>query len=520
MSNVKPGARAFLYARVSKDTRKHDRERSVSQQVKEGRRRAADLEVDSLSIYDRDNDRSASKFAKKTRDDWGRLLADVEAGQYDLGMFWESSRGSRKAGEWTAFIDLCCEKNILVHIIDEDGTYDPREPRDRKRLLEMGVDAEYESGQTRKRILRDKVHLRLDGRPDGKIPFGHQRLYDERTRELIRQEPHPVNRDCIREGVKRVRKGESLRRIRVDYNKRSQHDRDCPRWVPTMTEGVPWRNDNLRRVLMNPSHIGMRRDPEWTPASSTDEFIAASWAPLFDDPAWITEWWAAYRMLDDPSRTVSKAAQTEHLLSYIMVCGICARRTATGRPPGGQRNMRLSCRDDPRMDPVPKMGPGCTSIVAQWAEDYVTDLVIARLSQPEVIAAAGDADDADAVTARARAAALQAKLDEFWTSAMRTDGRGITLAKYEEARAQIEPQILEAKRAAEAAAAPPLLREFLSLTQGAGEGVVRRAWEDELELEARRDIIKLLFEFIRLGRGKPGRGGFEPERISYKWREW
>ncbi len=518
MANVKPGLRAFLYARVSKD--EHKRGKSVSQQVADGRRAAEEFEVASLKVYDRDNNKSASVFGKKPRDDWALLMTDLAAGGADLVLFWEISRGSRTTGEGLTFVDTCAAKAVLVHIVNDDSTLNPRKAGDRKRLLDMFTAAEHESGLTSERIQRDKAALRGIGWPDGKIPFGHQRLYDERTRELIRQEPHLVNRDCIREAVKRVRKGESLRRIVIDFNKRSKHDKDCPRWVPTVTEGVPWRNDSLRRVLMNPSHIGRRADPEWTPASVTDEFISASWAPLFEDPGWITEWWAAFRILNDPARTVAKAAQTEHLLSYIMVCDVCARRTATGRPPGGKRNMRYSCRDDRRMVPPPEMGPGCTSIVAEWADDYVTDLVISRLSQPDVIAAAGDTDDAEAVAARARAASLQAQLDGFWESAMRTDGRGITLAKYEQAAAQIEPQILEAKRAAEAAAAPPLLREFLSLTQGAGEEVVRRVWKDELELEARRDIIRLLFEYIRLRRGRPGRGPFEPERIAYKWREW
>lgn len=518
MARILRGLRAFLYARVSKD--QHKRGKSVSQQVGEGTQVAEEFEVASLKVYDKDNDKSGSRFGKKFRDDWHRMMADIADGQADLVIFWEISRGSRSTGEGLAFVDTCAEQGVLVHIVNDDSTYNPRKAGDRKKLLDMFTTAEHESGLTSERILRDKGALRSIGWPDGKIPFGHQRLYNERTRELIRQEPHPVNRDCIREGIKRVRKGESLRRIRVDFNKRAQHDQDCPRWVPTMTEGVPWRNDNLRRALMNPAHIGMRRDPEWKPGSSTDEFIPGNWEPLFDDQSWINEWWASYRILDDPTRTVSKAAQTEHLLSYIMRCGVCDRRTATGRPPGGQRSMRYSCRDDPGTDPEPEMGPGCTSIVAQWADDYVTDLVIARLAQPDVIAAAGDTDDADAVAARARAVSLQAKLDEFWQSAMRTDGRGITLAKYEEAREQIEPQIAEAKRAAAAAASPPLLREFLSLTQGAGEAVVRRVWKKELELEARRDIIKLLFEYVRLERGKPGRGGFEPERISYEWREW
>lgn len=518
MANILRGLRAFLYARVSKD--EHKRRRSVSQQVAEGKRVATEFEVASLKIYDQDNDKSASALGKKVRHDWHQMMADLASGAADLVIFWEISRGSRSTTEGVTFVDTCAAQGVLVYVIDEDSTYDAREPRDRKRLMEMFTDAEYESGQTRKRILRDKEYLRGAGLPDGRIPFGHRRLYDERTRELIRQEPDPVNRECIREGVKRVRKGESLRRIVHDFNRRHEHDRECPRWVPVITEGHSWRHDNLRNTLMNPAHIGMRRDPHWKPGSPREEFLPAAWAPLFDDPEWITEWWAAYRILDDDSRLLQRSSQAEHLVSYFMTCIECTRRVKAYGPSGNNRNPRYGCSDDVKVQPPPKKGPGCTSVVSQPVDDMISELVIKRLAQPDVIAAASDTGDADAVAARGRAAALRLRLNEFWASAMRVDGTGITLAQYEQARNEIEPQIKAAEAEAEAAAAPPLLREFLSLTEGTGEDVIRDVWYKELKIEARREIVKLLFESIQLKKGRPGRVPFDPNRIVFKWREW
>jgi site-specific DNA recombinase len=517
MARILRGLRAFLYARVSKDQLK--RRRSVSQQIDAGKHTAEDFEVASLRIYDKDNDKSASIHGKKFREDWHRMMADIAAGECDLVIFWEISRGSRTASEGVAFVDLCSEQGVLVHVIDEGGTYDAREPSDRKRLLDMFNDAEFESGKTRKRILRDKEAIRELGLPDGKIPFGHRRLYHERTGELIRQEPDPLTRDCIREAVKRVRKGQSLRRILTDFNKRHEHDQDCPRWVPTIAEGSRWRHDNIRRVLMNPAHIGMRRDPHWKPGSAGDEFLSASWDPLFEDPEWVTEWWAAYRILNDENRATSRSTQVQHLVSYFMTCYECNRRVGAGQPPG-KRKPRYQCQDDPKVKAGPEVsGPGCTSVVAPPVDDLISELAIKRLARPDVIAAAGADDDANAAAARARAVSLQAKLDEFWESAMRTDG-GITLAKYEQAAREIEPQIAAAKAAAKTAAAPPLLREFLSITQGAGEEVVRQVWYHDFELEARREIVKLLFESIQLKRGRSGRVPFDPQRIKYKWRKW
>lgn len=514
MANVLPGCRAALYARVSKDTRKlhQNRGRSVAQQVSKGRQVADELTVASLKIYDRDNSVSASSFSKKFRDDWAQLMADLAEGQFDLVMLWEASRGSRTSKEGVAFVDLCAEQNVLIYILDEETAYNPRKPRDRKRLLEMFVDAEYESGLTSVRINRDKLSLIESGRPDGKIPFGHRRLYDERTRELIRQEPDPEARSCIREGVQRVNKGHSLRRILRDFNKRNKHDRDCPRWVPTITEGIPWRNDNLRRVLLNPAHIGMRAHPD------TGEIIEAGWAPLFDDPAWIDEWWGCHRILTSEDRYVSRASRAEHLLSYFMTCAVCGRRQATGRAPVGKtRNIRYSCRDDRRMDPPPEVGPGCTSVRTSWVDDYVAELIAERVSQQDVIARIGATNDAEAAEARAEVKRLEAKLQEAFKG---YEMEILTLEQLGKRKSKLEPQLEAAKEAAATAGAPPVLREFLKLTAGVGKDIVLQVWKEDVPIEARREVVQLLFEYIKLNRIRPGIKRFEAERIEYKWREW
>ncbi|MFP3987090.1 recombinase family protein [Streptomyces sp. E11-3] len=63
-----------------------------------------------------DNGLSASRYARKTRDDFERLVADLLNGDFgaDVLMLWESSRGSRQVGEWVSFIELCEEKQVLL----------------------------------------------------------------------------------------------------------------------------------------------------------------------------------------------------------------------------------------------------------------------------------------------------------------------------------------------------------------------------------------------------------------------
>ncbi|MQA27708.1 MAG: recombinase family protein, partial [Micromonosporaceae bacterium] len=86
--------RAGIYARVSKDKRKRQRGRSVGEQETEARAACERRRWTVAEIY-KDEDRSASRFAKKERPDWERLLADLDAGQLDVLVIWEPSRGDR-----------------------------------------------------------------------------------------------------------------------------------------------------------------------------------------------------------------------------------------------------------------------------------------------------------------------------------------------------------------------------------------------------------------------------------------
>jgi hypothetical protein len=103
---------------------------------------------------------------------------------------WESSRGSRKVGEWVDLLDLLTAVGKTVWVHGHSRLYDPRNARDRRTLLEDAVDSEYEVAKSSDRILRTTRNNAAEGRPHGQAPFGYIRVYNERTRALIGQEPH------------------------------------------------------------------------------------------------------------------------------------------------------------------------------------------------------------------------------------------------------------------------------------------------------------------------------------------
>src|SRR5690606_26154677 len=93
--------RAVFYARVPNDLREG---RAVEEQEKETRawvdREGWQL-VDVLS----DNDLSASRYARRTRPDWRRLIDMIRSGDVDVVVFWELSRGIRNRRDWAEFAE-------------------------------------------------------------------------------------------------------------------------------------------------------------------------------------------------------------------------------------------------------------------------------------------------------------------------------------------------------------------------------------------------------------------------------
>src|SRR3954466_6070953 len=87
------------YLRVSMD--RSGRARSVDEQHSDNRVAADEHQVTLGEAYT-DHSVSASRYTTKTRDDFDRLLADLRGGTFsaDELWLWESSRGSRRVGEW------------------------------------------------------------------------------------------------------------------------------------------------------------------------------------------------------------------------------------------------------------------------------------------------------------------------------------------------------------------------------------------------------------------------------------
>ena len=442
--------RVGLYGRESKDKTK-----SIDDQLAESRDAAAERAWTVVAEYT--DGVSASRFGTQVRRGWRRLLADLDAGELDAIVAWEPSRADRDLETWVAFVAKCRTRGVLVHIVGDGDTLDPRSPSHWHRLISGGVDAAMESEKISKRTLRGVATAAAAGAPHGDVPYGYQRvIVGERATP---HGPRPVKEQrpagtapVVVEIFKRVGRGDPIVHIVRDLNERG---------VPGPS-GARWERNTLRKIARNPAYVGQRRHK--------GELHDGTWDGLVDEVAFQR----AQQVLDAPDRKVSKPGASRWLLSYLAVaeCG-----GAMHADPGREgRRPSYRCHAD-----------GCASVGVAEADEYVTRVIVARLALPDVRAMFAP-DDAGVRKAKADLAKLEAKLEGARASHATLDG--ISAASLADAERRFAPLIADAKRRAVSATVPAVLVELLdAATFGAKK--VRPVW-DRMPLAARREVVSIL----------------------------
>ncbi|WP_406168998.1 recombinase family protein [Streptomyces sp. NBC_00996] len=289
---------------------------------------------------------SASKFARKQRDDFEKLLADLKTGAFgkpgDVLVLWEISRLARETGRGVEIIDLCETRGYLIHITShERPSYNPANYNDRHELISGIADAEREARRLSKRTLRGLNSAAREGRPQGQVPFGYARDYEviDRRPRPVAQYPHREEGPLIAELFVRVAGAddnqlgdedvpllyvrpaegdgcalpEPMYAIARDWEERGILSRD--RMVDgEMVPGIPFSPQNLRSMLLRPAYAGLRKHngkivpiqwEGWTPVVSRQ---------LFD---------RAQKILAEPSRRTYTGEHIRHALTMTLKCGVC-----------------------------------------------------------------------------------------------------------------------------------------------------------------------------------------------------
>ncbi len=215
--------RAGIYDRESKGS-----ESSITSQNSTNRR--AVQAQDWILVGEYTDETSASRFRRKDRKNYPKLVADLEAGVLDVVVTTEPSRVNRDLEAWVPFVGECRRRGVLVHLSGEDETLDPRKVSHWKRLINMGVDAAAETDLLSQRVKRGIKDAAVEGGFHGRAPYGYERvIVGEETvtrggrtfkKPLKEQRIHPEQGPVVIDILRRVSRGEPIINIVDDLNAR------------------------------------------------------------------------------------------------------------------------------------------------------------------------------------------------------------------------------------------------------------------------------------------------------------
>ncbi|MDQ6725328.1 MAG: recombinase family protein [Actinomycetota bacterium] len=457
--------RAAVYTRVSSDPKALGR--SVAEQ-----------EAECLAVCERqawrvvqvfcDNDKSASRYAKKQRPAYRQLREFVASGGCDVLITWECSRAQRDLQDYVSLRELCRGAGVLWSY--SGRTYDLSRTDDR---FTTGLDAllaERESDVTRDRILRTVRANAVNGRPHGKLPFGYVREYDPHTGALLRQVIQKEQAALVRATARRVLSGESCYSIAEDYNRRGV--------LPP--RGGEWQSTQIKRLVTNPRYVSQR-------VHQGKVIGPADWPAILDESTFRQ----CLARLDDPSRKTTNEHAVKYLLSGIATCGVCGRIVKVQPQRGGY--MAYMCKKF------------CVARKMEWVDDLIEALIIGRLSQPDALALFAAPNDNFGAVLDA-IADKRARLEGFCDAAAKGEITPASLGRIE-ANLLTEIQVLESR--IRRYDVPSVVYELANNSAS--------RWTT-LTLEQKREVIRCLMA-IRLHRSTTLRGSrrFDPEAIEVRW---
>ena len=513
------------YLRVSKD--RAGRGKSPDQQHSEN---AAAVERQGWVLHPlppyRDTDRSASEFARKVREDFERLISDLMADRFDADVLalWESSRGSRRVDEWVGLVNLCRKRGVRIWVTTHGRLYDPGNARDRRSMLEDAVDAEYESAKTSERIRRDVRAAAESGRPHGKAIWGYRRIYDERTRDLVKVVPDPETAPLVQEAARMVLGGASMYSVAKLFN-----ERGVPTRRPITKEkrrSLGWSGTAVKQMLSMPTYAGFR--------THNGELIPdAMWPPLIEPE----DWRRLQAVMSPPERRRTNDWPARHLLAGIALCGECGGPLRVGKQNKGRRkdkdgNPLPRPRDEDGNElPYPHYHtylcvgtldgvqgrPGREGFHVAVKEEYldkaVSEALIERLGKPDFLAMLGQRGEG----ADAERAEIVEEIDGYKRYLEEVREKAAEQMRFDlliDQEARLQPRIDAAqKRLAALAVTDPAV---VALAQSGG---VREAWET-MDLPTKRRVLRAVVSPVvaRLPKEKRGRRGLDLDRITLAWR--
>jgi site-specific DNA recombinase len=343
-----PVERWALYARISRVMEADDTE-GVNRQLADGRAAVA-RRGGTIVAELKDNDISASRFSKRARSDYRRLLEMIEGGEVDGVWIWMEDRLHRQVIELAEFLKVC-EQAGVTKIASGGGEFDLSNPDERIMLYIKAAMAEAEVEKSSKRIRRQ----RLEAAQRGERHAGGSREFGTggAGKNTVSQAQAEREQALIREAAERFLAGDSLRGIVLDW-----YDRGIR--TPT---GKTFQNITIRQMLLSPRLAGYRvHHGKLYPNQQNQARLDAAghaWRGLSPE-AWpklipghwvsivpVDQWQAVHEVLTDPARKVNlRGGAPRYLLIGLVFCGLCGQRMygMTRRNYGKEQPAAYVCR--------------------------------------------------------------------------------------------------------------------------------------------------------------------------------
>lgn len=420
--------------------------------------------------------------------------------QQPLGVLsWHADRILRDVLEAEEFIGVCAPGRHPVETA-RSGGYELWTPTGRKRLRNDVVDSTYEVDHLTERLESDRDEKAREGRwHGGPVPFGwkYVRLdVDEDARELVL---HPEQAEAIRWAHVQVLRGASLYAIAAEWNRRGLR----------RPKGGLWDGGQVRRVLLRSRNAAlMTRHGEVMetelPGGKGD------WPPIVTEEVWK----AVVETLTAPGRGPTNSRVRKWLGSNLYLCGAegCDQTLRTAMGSGGRAEERrpvviYRCRSGEK---------GHVARNAERLDAYVSAVMVARLSRPDLKELLGAEELSDVEEIRTRLAVQESELRMWRRLAREGEVSALAFAESEKAVlgriAAIKGELREAVRT-------PLLVELLDVEDIAAE------WESQ-SLAWRRMVLNMMATVVvrpaRRGRPpawRPGQSYFTPDGVEFVWRQ-
>lgn len=450
-------ARAAIYARIS-DARDDDTA-GVERQIEDCRKLVADRGMEVVGLYV-DNNRSA--YSGRTRPEYERLLADVDAGRVDVIVVWATDRLYRRLADLEELVERLHGVDVAT-LHSGEVSLDSADGRLHARML--GTVALHSSEKASERVARAaEQRARRGGFNGGKRRFG----YSPDGRSLV-----PEEAEALRWGYAAVLDGSSVAAVAREWTGRGL----------TGPSGSPFTDRTVRDYLLRPMNAGLAVY-RGTEVGRTD-------LPTIVDE---TTWRTVRAILTDPARRTAVGRPPRTLLTPFLRCAVCegpmsggTRSEAAGKP----RRAVYLCRD------------GHVQRSRRRLDDAVGAMVVAYLEREGLRLDAAPADDPSlAREAEALRQERQALEDAFTRGDLDVAAYALGIRANNARRTALDARTVDP-------ATPSAARELVAADDVAG------AWASA-DVDTRREVLRVLVDRIEVG-PSPTPGRFDLSAVAVRW---